>query len=470
MRLIVVRNSHIGMKKRRGALRAFLTAVVMVAVFSIGAFLGGVFVRNSDEAFYSKLQEDLKTVEYYADLTALIDFAEGTFYEEITREVLIEYACRGVIDNLDPYSQLLTKADRDYIEQSASLASLYGKIGLTVSFIEAGRFCVREVAEGSPAYYYNQTVQSLDKIMPGDYIKRVNGYDVEGLYQADLTSLLSGFIGDAVTLDLYHDYTNGRVEKNGITLVRQSFYSSETYTILDFDDYISGMGANVPDDIGYIRLNSFSGSAGTDFANAINAFQSAGKTKLILDLRGNGGGSGNIMCEIASYLIDDSTHSESQEVITLYFKNGQKFIEKTPANNYIYHGKTPRKIAVLVDGSTASASECVIGAMISSNPVGLTGGTCELFGTPTFGKGIGQFTYSLDSVKEDEEYQVKLSVGEYTFRGDVSAYVSGANGPVNSIHGVGFTPKSQYIAQTVSPTLLGDEAFEMAVNFLRRQV
>ena len=473
MRIIIQKNQNLEpapAPKKRRAFTAFMLAFCMVFVFVAGGFLGVYLTRKIDKEFYDQMQDELAQIEYFADLSAIMDFAEENFYQDITRDILMEYACRGVIDYLDEYSTLYTKEDLEYIEQSAAISSMYGKIGITVSFLEAGKYCIREIAEGSPAALYNQTASPENRIIPGDYIEYIDGYYVEGSFQDTISALLSGFVGDSLTLDLYHDYNNGRQYKRDIVLTRANFTAKEVFSIMDFDEYIPGMGDLVPDDIGYIRINSFKGTAAEDFAEAIQKFNAAGKTKLVLDLRNNGGGTGNIMCKIASYLMDDPIHSPSQEVVTVHFKNGSTYTERTPYNRYIYTGKTPYKIAVLVNGATASASECVIGAMLSASPAGLTGGSCELFGTSTFGKGIGQFSYQLDSTDPDEQYLIKISVGEYTFRGDVSTYVQGATGFVNSIHNKGFSPKPENTVTTVSHTLLYDEAFEKAVEFLRQQV
>lgn len=439
-------------------------AVICIIAFVLGGAIGGYLVYREEERRYAEQNE---LIESFSDLITIMNFAEETYYEDISYETLLEYACRGVIDNLDVYSSLLTREDLEYIEQSAQLSALYGKLGITVNFSEAGRFCVTHVAKGSPAHAYNAGKTYEEQIVPGDYIRRVNGKEVEGLYQEEITALLSGYVGTTVTLDLYSGEGASYREKNGVTLTRMAFTTSEAYSVLDFSAYSPEL-SYVPSNIGYVSLNSFTGTADEDFAREISAFQEAGKTKLILDLRGNGGGSGTILANIASYLIDDQEHSQSQHVITLHFKDGTESVTRTKSNNYIYKNSTPMKIAVLVDGNSASASECLVGAMLTSSPAGLTGGSCELFGTTTYGKGIGQMTYAMPST-EDPDYEITVSVGEYSFSGDVSAYVQGATGYTDRIHGKGLSPRLSNRAVSSSPTLVGDEVFNKAVEFLKNQ-
>ena len=117
---------------------------------------------------------------------------------------------------------------------------------------------------------------------------------------------------------------------------------------------------------GYIKLTQFNGlSGGTlggagQFAGALEKFKQNGKTCLILDLRGNGGGFMSILCDIASYLCNfDGNSALCQKAID---KNGNSQLFNMPASKYKNYNF--EKIAVLADEGSASASEALIGAML----------------------------------------------------------------------------------------------------------
>ena len=146
------------------------------------------------------------------------------------------------------------------------------------------------------------------------------------------------------------------------------------------------------DKTAYVKLGSFMGQAYAQFSAVMNHMKERGRTELILDLRGNGGGSMNILAGIASYLIA-SGDAERLNVARAEYKNGsyQDFLSETVCKDrYV-----PGKIAVLADENTASASECLIGAMMDYGSmteetlvITKNGDTAR-----TYGKGIMQTTY-----------------------------------------------------------------------------
>ena len=151
----------------------------------------------------------------------------------------------------------------------------------------------------------------------------------------------------------------------------------------------------------YVVLDQFEGSAGEEFGEAIEFMKERGRTKLIFDLRDNGGGSMNVLIKIASYLIYNSGERES---IVAYAKaKDRTSFFSTSSNNY-YTGIT--KTIVIANGNTASASECLIGAMLHYGKASRDGNfdmdhlilTKNSSGVAkTFGKGIMQTTYELKS-------------------------------------------------------------------------
>lgn len=162
--------------------------------------------------------------------------------------------------------------------------------------------------------------------------------------------------------------------------------------------------AELPDDTAYIKLYEFEGGAAEQFGAAMDYLESRGKSKLILDLRDNGGGNVKILLEIASHLINDNGKT-SVKVMDLQEKTVKTHFS-TSKNNF--HACL-KEISVIADSNTASASECLIGALMdygganfggalfSSNMLVLTDFIESRGYYSTYGKGIMQTTYQLAS-------------------------------------------------------------------------
>ena len=147
-----------------------------------------------------------------------------------------------------------------------------------------------------------------------------------------------------------------------------------------------------------IKLLSFSVGADEQFKSAVNYFKQSGKTKLILDLRSNGGGNMEVLEEICSFLIFNGGQKKS--VVTYIHKKDEgPEVRSTSKNNFMDYDD----IVVLADFGSASATEALIGAMLyygneqrdnnfSYDNLIIVGDNEK---ASTFGKGIMQTTYSL---------------------------------------------------------------------------
>ena len=156
------------------------------------------------------------------------------------------------------------------------------------------------------------------------------------------------------------------------------------------------------DSIGYIKYESFygrdsglTGSAG-QIGEALKKFKNDGKSKVIIDLRGNGGGYIDILCNVARYFIDGDK-TKNNIIVYSKDKNGKRtdFYSKSS----LYHNYNFEKIVILADENSASASESFIGAVLDydkTNKVKVLVSSSTLNGETvykTYGKGIMQSTY-----------------------------------------------------------------------------
>jgi carboxyl-terminal processing protease len=173
----------------------------------------------------------------------------------------------------------------------------------------------------------------------------------------DITSLLRGEVGTQVKLEV------DRVgQKLAFDITRAEIsVPSVTWRIL----------SQAPD-VGYIRLNIFAQTSKDELIKAIDDLKKQGAKKLIFDLRDNGGGLLDASIEIASQFIDGKVVSEKRRT-----GGSRDYTAETSG------AARDLPLVVLVNGSTASASEIVAGAIQDH-------GRGVLVGTKTYGKGSVQ--------------------------------------------------------------------------------
>lgn len=184
----------------------------------------------------------------------------------------------------------------------------------------------------------------------------------------------------------------------------QSFvnYSSKTTSYGFLSDNFSGnltlkatenAKSGLDNDTAYIQLTQFSGDATSQFKQVLDVFKAERKKNLILDLRNNGGGQLQILTEICSYLVNAPKNSV---VAIAKYKNkfSQEYrMAKSYYNDYFSEDS---KLYVLANKNTASASECLIGALIDYNTLSYDNlylSNINGEGAKTYGKGIMQMTY-----------------------------------------------------------------------------
>ena len=405
-----------------------LAILLCLSLIFVG-FLTGVLTEKS------KTAQMLESNKFLFDLA---EFIKKNYYKDVTDEQLTWYAAQGMVAGLDKYSVIY--------EEDTSSGEEYGRFGLAVSYDVCGEFRVEWVEYDSPAFHAGVKV--------GDYIYSVNDVKVEG----DFTSTFTALVGNkkvGESIKLYFCPEKGGKNGKIATLVAENKEKNYVRTILDFSEF----GLDIDEKIGYVLYEKFDQGSAEQLRQAFEQFRISGKTKLILDLRGNPGGDGDVLTQVASMLLDNETHGKDIPIICLNYKDGTKYEYKTYENNYIFKGVEGGEIVVLVNGSTASASEALVGAM-------LVQGVAEIVGTTTYGKGVAQNIVNYP-VGAKNQFKLKLTVGEYNFYGDVSEYVLGASGYVDSIHGKGFTPKGEnnLVFNRVN-SLFEDNQFLRAVSLL----
>ena len=282
---------------------------------------------------------------------------------DVDRNALIRGAIRGMIGSLgDPYSSYLTSDEYRQSLQGISgqfegigaeiaAQSLDGTAGCT-PLASACRLVITRPLPGSPA--------EKAGVQAGDIVALVDGASLDGLTVEAARNKIRGPKGSVVSLTLQR----GSGPPIQVTITRDVVQEKEV-------DSKALAGGSV----GYVHLTGFSDAAADEVVKALSAHLAAGRTRLILDLRGNPGGYVTAARKIASQFIRSGVvfweqDAAGTQVATDALSDG---VATDPA----------LKVVVLIDGGSASASEIVAGALQDSK-------RATLVGQQSFGKGTVQ--------------------------------------------------------------------------------
>ncbi len=327
--------------------------MILVGVFFAGAVLMGAVCAGMMHSPGTAIKYDdkLSKIKGYIDTYYLNDYEE---------QDLVEGAYEGYVAGLgDPYSSYMTK--EAYDSWMASATGNYSGVGITFSENEDGAFEVISVNPGSPA--------EKAGVVPKDLILTV---DDQAYTDSDvMASAIRGEKGTEVTLLMYHD---GKEKE--VRMIRDEIkLESVTWEMLE-------------DNIGYIKISSFVDNTGDDFNNALDNVEKKNADGLIVDLRNNGGGLVDECVKVADEFLDQGV------VCYVEDKNGKT--ETYDAAD----GKTSIPTVVLINESSASASEILAGALKDNG--------FDIVGTKSFGKGVIQTTLEMD-----DGSALKLTIMQY---------------------------------------------------------
>jgi carboxyl-terminal processing protease len=235
-------------------------------------------------------------------------------------------------------------------------------IGIGVKLGEDGGIVVLGVVPDSPA-------DEAD-IEPGDLILAIDGNSTTGMTPEQAVLAMRGEEGTNVTLLVQHQ--DG--EQVSLTLTRER---------IDVSTWWQGM---VADDIAYIDIDYFSGETGDEFLSALQHIQDDDVAGIILDLRDNPGGVIDAAANVTDQFLEGNV-----TIVSIVYGDGSE--QNFTAESGGLAEDPDLKIAVLVNGSTASAAEIVAGALQDSDGPGYSR-VC-LIGTETYGKGCMQYIITL---------------------------------------------------------------------------
>lgn len=339
-------------KKKTNRLKKSLVLAILVSLLC-GYIGGSILPSSAFQTLRNKIQEGQNLSGKKIEEVLKIMKNRWFFAKEAvgSSDRLEDQALKGMTNNSeDPHTEYLTKEEMTAFNEQ--LKRQY--VGIGVQYIQSnGKALIRKVFRNSPA--------EKAGIKVGDLISKVDGVSLEGKKIDELKSLVLGKEGTKVQLEVQR-----AAQTLVIDIVRGPVLAS-TY------------GEVIDSETGYIELFQFGENTQKEMKEYLEEFKSKNISKLVLDLRDNGGGYLTTLKYIASYFLPDNTLVMSQ----VYPDESKEQIQ-TSGQPYL----NLKKLVVLVNGNTASASEVLTLALKEQRS------DVMVIGTKTYGKGTVQVSQS----------------------------------------------------------------------------
>lgn len=288
---------------------------------------------------------------------AVFSNVQRYFIDTVNLSKLNNLALNGMLQQLDPYTEYMDEKDAKSFMEATD--GTYAGIGAVIAQQAEGTVVVNELMEGLAA----------DKagLRPGDRFLRIDGKDFSNSTTPQVSQALRGKIGS-------------RIE---VVVARKSSPKPLTFSFLRESISINPVAysGRISNDIGIIRLTSFTRDTGEEVRDALRHLAEEGELKgLILDLRSNGGGVLQSAVELLSLFVPKAT-----TVVTVRGRSAQSNADYRTTNDPLF---PTLPMVVLINEESASASEIVAGALQDLD-------RAVVMGRRSFGKGLVQSTVPL---------------------------------------------------------------------------
>ncbi|MDU1579213.1 S41 family peptidase [Finegoldia magna] len=301
-----------------------------------------------------------------AKINKIENLIDQYYLFDIDKNKQQEGAVEGYVKALgDPYSEFLTKEEMDSLNQQTE--GEYAGVGIVVTPSETGAITVVSAIKGSPAFEKG--------IKKDDIILKINGKDYNASQMNDAVKVMKGKPNTDVKL----------------TIARMENKTSKIFDVNITRRMISLTTVNSKKigDIGYINITQFDRKTDKEFIEQYENLKKQNVKSIVLDLRNNPGGLLDSTVKIADYLLPQGV------IVKTVDKNKKEDVQKSDAS------EQNLPMVVLVNGSSASASEILTGALKDYKKA-------TIVGEKTFGKGIVQTIIPMEKGEG-----LKLTISEY---------------------------------------------------------
>ena len=323
-----------------------------------------IFFIMSLERVSSSENDIYKKIDLFGEVLEKIN---KEYVDEINQSESMDSAINGLLQSLDPYSAYMSP--EVFNEMQTETSGEFGGLGIEVS-MESGVVKVISPIDDTPA--------SRAGIKAGDYIVKINDIQVQGKSLSEAVDLMRGPVGSGIEL----------------TIRRRGNKKALIFNVVREVIQIQSVKADLLEkNIGYIRLTSFNENSGKQIEREIKKLEKNDSVKsYILDLRNNPGGLLSQAIKISDFFLENgeivSTKSRKAS------ENRKWFAKKGDLTN----GK---KLIVLINYGSASASEIVAGALKDHK-------RAILLGESSYGKGSVQSIIPLKN-----KGAIRLTVAKY---------------------------------------------------------
>lgn len=329
--------------------------VIMVITLILGGIIGSfityIFKDNHNNSATvvkevpNELQEFIKT---YNDIIT-------NYYQEVDHDKLLESGIKGMLEYLgDDYSFYMnTDESKRFNEQ---VEGKYEGIGVEIMLLDDNTVTISKIFDNTPA--------SKAGLKVGDVFILVNGDSVVGLSPTEISNKIKS---DDKLVNIV-------VNRDG-----KDLEFSLNLDEVELESVTSKVFEENGKKIGYIELSVFAANTYSQFEQKLVELEGNNIDSLIIDVRDNSGGYLSTVTDIASLFLDKSK--------IIYQLDTKGIIEQIYAKT---NSSRNYKIAVLINGNSASASEILAGALKESYGA-------IIIGVNSFGKGTVQKAYQLES-------------------------------------------------------------------------
>ena len=274
-----------------------------------------------------------------------------SYVDTLPVDRIMRAAVDAMLEELDPYTIYIPEEENEDFEMLVS--KTYGGIGAIIHKKKEDNVIINEPYFGSPAHKYG--------LVCGDEIIAIDGVPTKGLESKDASDKMKGKPGTTVTFKVKKVRTGDTLD---VPIVRERIHFP--------DIEYAGM---LNDTTGYILQTGFTEGVANQIKEKYNDLKKQGMKKLVLDLRGNGGG----------------LMSEAVNIVSLFVPKGSLVVSakgnseesKRDSHTTLEPIDTEIPIVVMINSGSASSAEIVAGALQDMDRV-------TIMGERSFGKGLVQ--------------------------------------------------------------------------------
>jgi len=370
------------MSKKRDKLIIFLPVIISITLIGgilLGNWITGLRVRSivTDEVNKQKfsIRPGMSSGSGFSlapkgnKVNSALQYIVNEYVDTVSMGNLSESVMPVLVDELDPHSLYIPASD--FQRYSEPLMGNFSGIGVSFNMTDDTVAIINPIPNGP---------SEMVGVMPGDRIIMVDDSLVAGVNMAsdDIVKMLKGPKNTVVKVTIYR---RGEKEPIHFEITRD-----------DIPIYSVDVAYMVDETTGYIKISQFAQTTYQEFMQAIEKLKSQGVEKLILDLRRNGGG----IMEAAT-MIADQFLEEGQLIVYVEGRARPRENDYATSRGILKDDE----VVILIDESSASASEILAGA-IQDNDRGL------VIGRRSFGKGLVQ-----EEMRFTDGSALRLTVARY---------------------------------------------------------